>query len=398
MSPLRLFPRTIRAEFLTRPNRFLVSCRLDGKVVHAFLPNPGRLRELLLPGARLHLIEEQDAFGRKNPLTVVAVERDGCPIMLHTQRTNDVARFLLEQGKIPGLGAVEIRKPEVRIGRSRFDFLLRKGSEEIILEVKSCTLFGQNVAMFPDAVTVRGRRHLLELASLSDKGMKTAVLFVVQWPFATLFAPDYHTDLEFSRTLLQVRQRVQIIPVSVQWEEDLTLSSDVRSLRIPWTYVEREAQDRGSYILVLRLVRRRKVAIGRLGTIAFPKGFYLYVGSAMARLTARLQRHLRTEKKDHWHIDFLRAVAESCYALPIRSSHRLECELAEALKKIADWGVCGFGSTDCSCETHLFGMERDPLQSKDFHQLLQYFRMDRIFNEDPVLSRSLPSAPALSEA
>ena len=379
--PYRLFPRTIRARFLKRLNRFLVSCELSGGILHAFLPNPGRLHELLLPGAKLHLIREESPRTRKNPFTVVAVERNGRPIMLHTHRTNDVARFLLQRGKIPGLGKVEIVRSEVQIGKNRFDFLLRDGNEEIILEVKSCTLFGEKVAMFPDAVTERGRRHLLELASLSDEGRKTAVLFVVQWPFATTFMPDYHTDLEFSRAFLEVRERVQLLPVSVQWEEDLSLSPNVSLLDIPWAYVEQEAQDRGSYILVLHLSAKQKLPIGKLGTLTFPKGFYLYVGSAMGSLTARLQRHMRKEKKDHWHIDSLRAVSESCYALPIRSSERLECELAEALGKVAHWRVPGFGSTDCSCETHLFGMDRDPLQSKNFHRLLQYFRMDRFLRK-----------------
>lgn len=316
--------------------------------------------------------------------------------MLHTHRTNDVARFLLQQGKIPCLGKVEIVRSEVQIGKNRFDFLLREGSEEIILEVKSCTLFGQKVAMFPDAVTERGRRHLLELARLSEEGKRTAVLFVVQWPFATIFMPGYHTDLEFSRVLLEVRERVQIIPVSIRWEEDLSFSPNVRLLEIPWGYVEREAKDRGSYILVLHLSTKQKILIGKLGILSFPKGFYLYVGSAMGSLTARLRRHMRMDKKDHWHIDYLRALSDSCYALPIRSSEPLECELAEALRKVAHWRVPGFGSTDCSCETHLFGMAGHPLHSKEFHKLLQYFRMERFFHARPAFAKgeTVGSAPS----
>lgn len=398
MRVLRLFPQTVRATFLDRPNRFLVSCQWNDKVVHAFLPNPGRLRELLLPGVGLRLIEERGPPLRKNRFTVVAVEREGYPVMLHTQRTNDAARFLIQNGMIPAFGKVDHVRSEVTIGKSRFDFLLRDRDRETILEVKSCTLFGQKVAMFPDAVTERGRRHLLELSRLSEEGRKTAVLFMVQWPFATIFMPDYHTDLAFSQALLQVRERVQIVPVSVRWQEDLSLSPNVGVLEIPWSYVEREAQDRGSYILVLRLPRERKVRVGRLGTIPFAKGFYLYVGSAMAHLTARLERHLRREKKDHWHIDSLRAVAESCDALPIRSSERLECKVAEALRGMVDWMVPGFGSTDCSCETHLFGMAGHPLHSKEFHKLLQYFRMERFFHARPTFTKSETVGSAPSKA
>ena len=71
----------------------------------------------------------------------------------------------------------------------------------MFLEVKSCTLVGKKVAMFPDAITERGARHLRELADLSRNGSKTAVLFIVHWPLAEVFMPDYHTDLNFTRTL-----------------------------------------------------------------------------------------------------------------------------------------------------------------------------------------------------
>jgi sugar fermentation stimulation protein A len=59
-----------------------------------------------------------------------------------------------------------------------------------------------------------------------------------------------------------------------------------------------------------------------------------------------------------------------------RSSTRLECEIAEAVSRIAEWNIPEFGSSDCSCKTHLFGMANDPLLSEDFHKLLQYFRID----------------------
>jgi len=103
----------------------------------------------------------------------------------------------------------------------------------------------------------------------------------------------------------------------------------------------------------------------------------------MDNLSKRMQRHRRLRKQHHWHIDELRAVAEFHSVLAIRSSHRLECEISEALSRIAEWSVPGFGATDCSSSTHLFGMTSDPLQSKNFHQWLQYFRIDRFWkNKD----------------
>jgi len=268
-------------------------------------------------------------------------------------------------------------KSEIRVGRSRFDFLLKEGKKDIVLEVKSCTLVGERIAMFPDAVTERGTRHLNELAKMSEEGVRTVVLFIVHWPFAKVFMPDYHTDLNFSQTLLDIRDRVEVIPASVRWNKDLSLSTNIEVLKVPWDRIEKEAKDRGSYLLILSLKKNRTISVGKLGKVRFEKGFYIYVGSAMANLTKRMERHRRLRKQHHWHIDELRAIAEFHSVLAIRSSDRLECEIAKAMSKITEWSVPEFGSTDCSCKTHLFGMANDPIQSEDFQKLLQYFRMDR---------------------
>ena len=113
MSLLRLFKKTLPAHFISRPNRFLIRCELNGRIVFAFLPNPGRLQELLLPGRAIYLIEEDKTEDRKTRYTAVAVDRDGHPIMLHTLRTNDVARYLLQKRKIPGLEKARILRSEV---------------------------------------------------------------------------------------------------------------------------------------------------------------------------------------------------------------------------------------------------------------------------------------------
>jgi sugar fermentation stimulation protein A len=382
MGPLRLFKTIFPAEFLRRPNRFLVECAMGGRKVTAFLPNPGRLLELLLPGSVLYLVRETGNETRKTGFTAVAVERDRLPVMLHTHRTNDVARYLLEHGRIPGLEQAEIVKPEARAGRSRLDFLLRDPGGEIFLEVKSCTLFGEKVAMFPDAITARGARHLLELQTLAQGGMRTAVLFVVHWPNVRFFMPDYHTDLAFAETLLAVREHVRVIPVAVAWGPDLVLSQKSQVLEIPWTYIQGEAKDRGSYLLILRIGEDMSLTVGGLGNVLFRKGFYIYIGSAMAHLTKRIERHRREGKQLHWHIDYLREKAEFRAALPVRSSARLECDLARAVQRIADWSIPLFGSSDCACTTHLLGMGDDPLCRAEFHKMLQFYRMDRYSSDE----------------
>jgi sugar fermentation stimulation protein A len=295
--------------------------------------------------------------------------------MLHTHLANAVARLLLQRQLIPGLENVEIIREEVPLRNSRIDFLLREGGREVFLEVKSCTLFGNGVAMFPDAVTSRGKRHLEELAALSRKGNLSTVLFLVSYPDLKWFMPDYHTDLAFTQTIMALRDRLRVIPAALRWQEDLSLDSEVRLLDIPWGFVAEEAKDRGSYLLLLELDREWKVEIGGLGSLLFPRGHYVYVGSAMNNLTARLNRHETLRKRAHWHIDYLRPLASTFRAFPIRASIRLECDIAQAASGLFQTSHRGFGSSDCSCETHLFFSREDPLHAQGFHDFLQDFRM-----------------------
>ena len=371
----------VEAYFVSRRNRFLVQCEAgDHEKIRAFLPNPGRLWELLLPGATLYL-RRDEGIGvrlstRKTQHTVLAVERDGRPIFLHTHETNTVARYLLENELIPPVQGAGIVQAEVRVGRSRFDFLLSHKGKELYLEVKSCTLFGNGVAMFPDAVTARGKRHILELAEMSRNGIRSAILFIVHYPGVEWFMPDYHTDLDFSTAMLQCQRDVQFIPAAIGWNKDLSVDISQRKiLKIPWNYLKREVEDRGSYLLIVKLAKRTAIKAGRLPGSVFPAGYYVYVGSAMSGLSSRLARHLRKNKKIRWHIDCL--TAEACHVLPlsIRSSKRQECEIAGALSSIMQAGQTGFGSSDCECATHLFFSPTNPLESEDFHQLLQNFRM-----------------------
>jgi len=141
---------------------------------------------------------------------------------------------------------------------------------------------------------------------------------------------------------------------------------------------EAEARDRGSYLLVLELNRGRSLAVGGLGRVRFVRGYYVYVGSAMKNLSKRMERHRRLLKKHFWHIDFLRQVCRFHAALAVRASSRLECDLARSVAELAEWHVPGFGSSDCRCPTHLFGMSRDPVATREFQSMLLWYRMERL--------------------
>ena len=368
-----------RATFVDRPNRFLVRCDADGiGRVRAFVANPGRMHELLLPGARLYLdrLNAADAGARrKTAWTVQAVERDGRPICLNTHATNRVARFLIERGRIPTLEGASVLRTEIPVGRSRFDLLLEHRGRKIFTEVKSVTLYGNGVAMFPDAVTARGRRHLLELAELARRGRDTQVLFIVHTPQVEWFMPDFHTDPQFAEALLEVHRDLPILAVAVSWRRDLRLGTVVKPLEIPWDWIGREARDAGAYLLILRLPRPRTINVGGLGRVRFKKGFYVYIGSAVKNLSRRLERHKRKRKRLHWHIDYFAEVADEITPLPVRASASLEQPLVRAVGQIMSPGPIGFGASDSPCNTHLFHGPTPPLEDPRFHEVLQRFRM-----------------------
>ena len=377
----RFFGATEKALFISRPNRFVLICKLGGKTVRAFLPNPGRLSELLLPDTPVYL-EKTSNPNRSLHYTAVALEREGLRIVLHTHKTNEVVRYLIESGSVPELSDHEVTRREVTRGNSRFDFLLTKAGQETLLEVKSCTLFSKRVAMFPDAVTARGKKHLEELSRLSAEGTSCAVLFLVHWPKAEVFLPDFHTDLEFARAMKAAKEKVRFFPVSVEWGEDLSIvPGQTKVLPVLWEALEREAEDRGTYLILYHLPRRKLVEIGGLGKVNFKQGYYLYVGSAMKSLTKRVERHRRVRKKPHWHVDYFSGLADFHIALPVRSADDLECRLASAISSLSEWSVPGFGCSDCSCPSHLFGFSSDPMSMRKFHDILQYFRMDRLIEK-----------------
>jgi sugar fermentation stimulation protein A len=381
ISTLTIFDNIETAVFIARLNRFMVECLYKGRIIRAHLPNPGRLWELLQENQLLYITGTAHISDRRTQYTVIAVEKDGVPVFLHTHHTNTVVGWLIEKHGITGLEDYAVEKPEFTISRSRFDFLLKKGDDRMLLEVKSCTLFHKNIAMFPDAVTDRGRRHLKDIAGSSFYG---GVLFVVHSSSVKYFLPEYHVDPEFSKTLYALRNNIFIKAVSVTWGHDLSVEDKATDLDIPWEIYEKEGADCGSYLLILSLDTDKEIAIGKLGSIFFKKGFYIYIGSAMKDLTPRIERHKRKRKNLFWHIDYLREHAALVHALPIRSSSRLECEIAGSLCNVTSVSIKNFGSSDCSCSSHLFYMDRNPVESREFISLLLHYRMERIMKDLPA--------------
>jgi Uri superfamily endonuclease len=117
---------------------------------------------------------------------------------------------------------------------------------------------------------------------------------------------------------------------------------------------------KGSYALFMHLKEEDEIRIGSLGKIELPKGYYVYVGSAMNGIEGRVNRHLRNRKKVHWHIDYFLKKVEISSVYYLESKKRTECKIANKFSREFE-GVPKFGSSDCQCEGHLFYGKRKEL-------------------------------------
>jgi Uri superfamily endonuclease len=120
--------------------------------------------------------------------------------------------------------------------------------------------------------------------------------------------------------------------------------------------------DKGTYALLIELKNETTLTVGKLGEFDFPRGYYIYFGSALGGLEARINRHLKHDKHLHWHIDYLLQFAEIAEVWYLSSDQRLECTLcreAHELPGSADIAL-GFGSSDCRCPSHLLYFTTKP--------------------------------------
>ena len=110
---------------------------------------------------------------------------------------------------------------------------------------------------------------------------------------------------------------------------------------------------KGSYLIIAEMDANKRVPIGKLGEVEFSKGFYVYVGSALNGLEQRIQRHLRENKKTHWHIDYLLKHATVTDVFYKEDNVREECIIAKKFEGTLP-SILGFGCSDCKCKSHLF--------------------------------------------
>lgn len=190
---------------IKRYKRFLADIALEnGETLTVHCPNSGSMRGCSEPGSPV-ILSKSDNPGRKYAWTLEMVRKNDVWIGVNTALTNTLVHEALEDGTISNFGRILSIRPEVKVSSgSRLDFLLETGNGQVYLEVKNCSMAVDDTALFPDAVTARGTKHLHELERLRAKGFGAAVLFCVQRADAERFEPATSIDPLYGKTLQEV--------------------------------------------------------------------------------------------------------------------------------------------------------------------------------------------------
>jgi sugar fermentation stimulation protein A len=195
------------AVLVRRYQRFLVDVELsDGRQITAHCPNTGSMRSCSAPGSQICLSQSVNPL-RKHPYSLEMVLTYNTWVGVNTSRTNSIVVEAIEQGEVPELYCPDRIRKEVKTSPAcRLDLAVYHGAAPTFVEVKSCTWVDDGWAMFPDAVTARGTKHLLELRDLVRRGYKGAVFFLVQRNDATGFRPAEEIDTLYARTLKEAHK------------------------------------------------------------------------------------------------------------------------------------------------------------------------------------------------
>lgn len=216
----------VRGIFLDRPNRFVAHVEIGGKEETVHVKNTGRCRELLLPGVEVAL-QRADSPGRKTAYDLISVFKPSLGwVNIDSQAPNAVVREWLSERDF------DLVKPEYRFGDSRIDFYMEKGEERYLLEIKGCTLEIGGTGFFPDAPTLRGVKHLRELAEACRQGYRCGVGFVIAMEGVDEVRPNVETHPEFGKALDEASDAgVEILFMTCSVTPDSLKINDVKARR-----------------------------------------------------------------------------------------------------------------------------------------------------------------------
>lgn len=220
----------IPAQFLSRPNRFIAHIEVGGRGEICHVKNTGRCRELLLPGADI-FVQKIDSDVRQTKYDLIGVRKGQQLINIDSQAPNRVFREWIEESEY--FAGVKLIKPEYRYNRSRFDFYLEAGSEQILVEVKGVTLEEDGEALFPDAPTLRGLKHITDLCQWAAAGNQAYLVFIIQMTGVSHFAPNYQTHQAFGEALEKaVEQGVKLLALDCEVGMDFIRARDFVEVKL----------------------------------------------------------------------------------------------------------------------------------------------------------------------
>jgi sugar fermentation stimulation protein A len=213
--------KLVRGTLVKRYKRFLADVLLeDGSQVVVHCTNSGSMKSCLETGAEVYLCPVNDPK-RKTRFTWEIIKINGDWVGINTGNPNRLAYEAIVEGKIPGLGNYTTVAREVKFGDSRFDIFAQNESEKCFVEVKNVTLKEGEYALFPDAVTIRGQKHLKTLIEVKKQGMRAVMLFIVQRSDVKIFAPAGEIDPIYAATLkMAVAEGVEVIAMQAKVTPD----------------------------------------------------------------------------------------------------------------------------------------------------------------------------------
>lgn len=217
------YNKITKAKFISRLNRFIALVDLKGEKTVCHVKNTGRLKELLQPGATVYLEESTNPL-RKTKYDLVAVEKNSAVFNIDSYAPNiasgEYFRRIFPEGTV---------RSEVKHGNSRFDFYIESKGRKIFAEVKGVTLIKDGVALFPDAPTERGVKHIRELIECTKEGFEAYILFVIQTENADYFSPNDETHRQFGDALREAEQSgVKILAMNCNVTPyEMTISKEI---------------------------------------------------------------------------------------------------------------------------------------------------------------------------
>lgn len=199
-----LYGEIKEGKWIRRVNRFIGEVMMDDSVEKVHIRNTGRLKELLQPGATVYL-ETSTNPNRKTRFSLIGVHKKGSFVNVDSQAPNAIVYDGLLKGKIKELPDITFAKREAVFGDSRFDLYFKTLDKEGFIEVKGVTLEKEGRALFPDAPTTRGTKHVLEMTEAVHKGYIGVIFFLVQIKGCSVFSANRDLDPNFADALKKAK-------------------------------------------------------------------------------------------------------------------------------------------------------------------------------------------------